>query len=527
MKRVLLLYVYNDKTGIKHEDIGVCMIASVIKHRGNPIQLATIKSHDVNIEKIKQFNPDIVGFTVYRDLVEDIDAIIRQIHDELPNVVFILGGAHATFNSEELIRENKFIKYVVRGEGEATIIDLLETLESGSDIKNVNGITYRDCQNRICKNEDRELIKDLDSLPFAARNLFEEKNPVAVINTSRGCISNCTFCSSKVHWKKWRGRSPQNVINEIEMIKSNYGIDAFFFMDCSFEDPDRSLKRLKSMAEDLIDRKLNITYFAFFRTDFSRNAENDIMQLLFNSGLRAVTLGIESNNEEDLKLYNKISNKEDNHKTINLFKKFNIAILPGFINFNPYSNIEKIKSNFELLRKYNICYRFFSFLTVYSNTKILNNIKKDGLVTGYNNGVYYYKYADDLASNYSSFIKLNIDKINHIHNNAFEEYINYSEMYVLLLGYSKRKIILDGNSELSFKLEEASSKLEESVIEMDGFIEKWISDTLNTIDNTFCEIELDFLKFKEQLEKIKQKRKRVFMLLVAHGYEHLIHKTFM
>lgn len=183
MKKVLLIYVIGENAILRYEDVGACMIASVVSKRGNPMHFITIRYPEVNWEEIRNYNPDVIGFSVYSNTVTCISTIIDTIHEMLPNVIFILGGPHAAFSSEAILKANENINYVIRGEGEKTIVELLDMIDLNQDIPHtIDGITYRDSNNNICLTKDREPIKELDSLPFVKRNLIYKNYPVAIID---------------------------------------------------------------------------------------------------------------------------------------------------------------------------------------------------------------------------------------------------------------------------------------------------------------------------------------------------------
>lgn len=175
---------------------------------------------------------------------------------------------------------------------------------------------------------------------------------VAQISTSRGCTGHCTFCAKQLFWAKWRGRSVANVVKEIEEIQKLYGIDAFYFIDSSLEDPDGGKKRLWDLINEILHRKLKIYFFANFRADFVRTASPELMRSLVSAGLCGACIGLESFNDDDLKLYGKIATAEDNHRIIKLFRQFDIHIQPGFININPYTTLDGLRQNIRSLKQY-------------------------------------------------------------------------------------------------------------------------------------------------------------------------------
>lgn len=272
----------------------------------------------------------------------------------------------------------------------------------------------------------------MDALPFIARDVMEEfQFTTAIMSTSRGCTRNCSFCSSPDFWRQrkvcWRGRSPENIADEIELIVEKYNIHNFDFIDASFEDPDKNCSRLLSISNEFIKRQLKIVYTASIRVDSVLVLEK-YFNILRESGLRNIFLGIESGNEDDLSLYNKSVTLQSAEKAINLLKKYNFNVEIGFINFNPYSTFEKLRSNIQFLHKYGYTSYLINTkrLRVYKGCGIAEKILRDNLLapdTG--KFIYDYKFKDprvgELYLAISQFIQF--DYRNY---NFFTKYQNYS-----------------------------------------------------------------------------------------------------
>ncbi len=192
------------------------------------------------------------------------------------------------------------------------------------------------------------------------------------------------FVAKQLFWAKWRGRSVANVVKEIEEIQKLYGIDAFFhFIDSSLEDPDGGKKRLWDLINEILHRKLKIYFFANFRADFVRTASPELMRSLVSAGLCGACIGLESFNDDDLKLYGKIATAEDNHRIIKLFRQFDIHIQPGFININPYTTLDGLRQNIRSLKQYKmLCNRsmFLNQLSIFQGTAIHKKLQHDGLI---------------------------------------------------------------------------------------------------------------------------------------------------
>jgi len=408
--KILLIAFYTKSMYIKHEEIGICSIASYLREKGYNVKLISCVDFP-NYELIKEYSPDVIGFNVYKMTIEHIKKSCEKISILLPHVVICLGGIEATASATDLLKKIPTAKIAVRGEGEESFLNVIEVLERKNSLYNVLGITFRE-NDHIIENKERDTIKDIDILPDPSRDILSQnKLKLAHIITSRGCKGHCTFCSSQLMSKTCRERSVDRILDEISNIYNKYKIDTFFFRNSSFEDGDNGIERINKIAKGIIERGLKITYFTFFRAEFSRIATPDTMELLKQSGLFAGYIGIDAANEEDLKLYGKMANIEDNHNIIRLFKKYDLGTPIGFIFYNPYSTINTLRKNVEFLKQYNYIFVFTNYQLI-NGTPLALKVKKDGLINqdsfeGYNfkdkNVGCIIKYIKDFSINNSFY----------------------------------------------------------------------------------------------------------------------------
>ncbi|MFA5276313.1 MAG: cobalamin-dependent protein, partial [Candidatus Omnitrophota bacterium] len=194
---------------------------------------------------IRSYGPDIVGvnnlFTKQRDNAHEIYKIAKSIDKD---IITIAGGAHPTV-MPELVLADPEVDYVVLGEGERTIIDLVNFIEGESGISALDGIGYRE-DGKIRILPKKKFIEDLDTLPLPARHLLSMekyfglksshgsrgRKKFSPVITSRGCPAGCTFCSASSVWgKRFRARSAESVIKELKILKAEYGIEEIMFED--------------------------------------------------------------------------------------------------------------------------------------------------------------------------------------------------------------------------------------------------------------------------------------------------------
>ncbi|MCS7096830.1 MAG: radical SAM protein [Nitrososphaerota archaeon] len=227
--------------------------------------------------KIRQFSPDIVGINVpfsgWSRMAYKVASIVKNVDR---SIITVLDGVHPSARPINCLEDSN-VDYVVIGEAEATWVELARHLERGvcsKDLKNVSGIGFKDGDKAVLT-EPRPYIQNLDSLPFPARHLlpmniyFEavKKNPLrgeinkpwTVMISSRGCPYKCIFCTAHlVRGRVWRGRSPENVIDELELLVERYNIKQVDFHD---DNMTLDKRRVSKICDLIVEKKLDIEWF--------------------------------------------------------------------------------------------------------------------------------------------------------------------------------------------------------------------------------------------------------------------------
>jgi len=257
--------------------------------------------------RIKQWSPDVVGITVsfsgwWRTAYE-VASIVKNYDKD---VVTVLSGLHPSARPAECL-EHENTDFVVLGEPEYTTLEIVDTLDSESkDFKKIRGLGYRE-NGKIVTTQPRPPIEDLDALPFPARHLLpmetyfsavketaqrgEISKPWTTMTTSRGCPYNCVFCSiHTVMSRKWRARSPQNVISELEQLVQTYGVKQVDFVD---ENMTLDRKRMETICDIMVERRLDIEWFTpnGVRAD---TLDESLLRKMKASGCRKIRVAPES-----------------------------------------------------------------------------------------------------------------------------------------------------------------------------------------------------------------------------------------
>lgn len=240
--------------------------------------------------------------------------LVRAIRERFPALTIIVGGEHITATAELSLRDCTAINYAVLGEGEETLVDLLDTLESGGDPATVAGIFFLRAGEAI-RTPHRERVRNIDEIPRPAWDLVPIENYLAAglsfgvgtgrtmpVLATRGCPYQCTFCSSPTMWTtRWYARAPKEVADEIEFYKVHYRAVNFDFYDLT-----AILKKdwIKQFCQELIDRKLNITWQLPAGTR-SEAIDKDVARLLALSGHRNLVYAPETGSDALLKTIKK------------------------------------------------------------------------------------------------------------------------------------------------------------------------------------------------------------------------------
>jgi radical SAM superfamily enzyme YgiQ (UPF0313 family) len=282
--------------------LSIGYLGAVCEKSGNEVTAIDCQAEKLEFDtfrkRIEQTDADVVGITsttlTYKSALK-IASIAKEVS---PGCTTILGGCHATFWDENALRECPSIDLIVRKEGEITILELLEKLKNKNSLNGVQGITFRKSDGGIVRNEDRPFIENLDDLPFPSHhllplNLFQKVGKVIFpLTTSRGCVYWCDFCTAvRMFGRKYRMRSPKNVVDEIEMLCKKYGASQFTFYDDAFTvDPGR----VEKICEEIQRRKLAIPWDCETRVDM---VNRSLLQKMRDAGCIAVWFGVESGSQ--------------------------------------------------------------------------------------------------------------------------------------------------------------------------------------------------------------------------------------
>jgi radical SAM superfamily enzyme YgiQ (UPF0313 family) len=356
--RLLLVHPAFPYRGKDLFPIGLGYLAAVAR------DYAEISVIDDNVEafeedKVASFSPDIVGITSTTPSFPRALEIARRIKSLDIDAKIVMGGTHVTFRPEEALDAG--IDIVVRGEGEKTFLELLR----GTPLPEIKGISYYDGRTR--HNPDRELIENLDSIPFPAHEFFPlHKYKIMSIVTSRGCPYSCSYCSATRFWRqRVRFRSPDNVVEELERIVG-LGYRLVRFMDSTFTlDKQRAIE----ICRKIVDRGLDISWSCETRAD---HLTDDLLKALSSAGCNLICLGVDSGSQVVLNKNNRQMKVSTIRKAFEKAREYGIRTR-AYVTFGlPGETPQSVWETIRLLEDLRPDQILLSLATAYPGTELWN-----------------------------------------------------------------------------------------------------------------------------------------------------------
>jgi len=374
--KILLAYPFRAdayrKVGFILPPLGIAYIAGVLRDHGHDVRII---DYNVTDERTDFGKYDMVGISADTSRYKSSLRLAKEAKDAGCTVV--MGGPHVSYMDEEVLSTG-LCDFVVREEGEQTMRELAEAIGTvrTADIK---GISYlRD--GNVQRNPARGFMDNIDDL-LPARDLLDMNayrhlemggRKMTSILTSRGCPFGCSFCcSTEFSGRKWRARSPERVVDEIEEIGARYGFNGIAFLDDNFTlDPDRVVR----ICEEIMRRGIDIYWWCFSRADTLLKNEEMVARMA-EAGCRYIFTGFESRHQETLDSYNKKTTDIMAKDVTNLLKKHRISVHGSFIIGNLDETREMVMDTIRYAKEINPQAVQFTILTPYPGTRLYENVQ--------------------------------------------------------------------------------------------------------------------------------------------------------
>lgn len=314
------------------EPLGIMSLSPILKNAGHQAELFVVgKNQEEVMEKINNFKPDIVAYSIMTGTHRYYLDFNRQLKKKLNNLKFlsVFGGPHATFSPGMINEEG--VDAICRGEGDIAFPDFIERLTKNEHYHTPNW--WIKSGEEIIKNEPRPLINNLDDLPFIDRKMVYDKSEflknrkVKTFLSSRGCPFDCTYCFNHAYKKLYqnlgqmvRKRSVDNLLTEIKNIKCDYPVEMVWFSEDLFAMDKNWLREFAQKYKS----EINLLFCCTVRLNI---VDEEMVSLLKQAGCVSVMTGIESANDHMRNnVLNRHISKEQMENSLQLLKKYGLAI---------------------------------------------------------------------------------------------------------------------------------------------------------------------------------------------------------
>jgi len=389
------------------ENLGLRYIHSSLTQAGHEARLFEFHAPeqiDGVVRLIAEYGADVVGMSMvftarareYVELAEKLRVSGYRGH-------ITAGGHFASFHANDLLRDFAAFDSVVHGEGELTLVDLVDNL---SDMGAVRGISFRAAGGEIMRTAPRPNPDDLDTLPWPTRSPpFHSYlgKPIANILGSRGCYGHCSFCSIAAWYrqnsgKRFRQRSVACVVDEMSALYHEHGVRVFNFHDDNFFVPDReaNLQRFDELRRRI--RRAEMTEIAIQVKARPDSIDREIVSLLKESGLFRVFLGVENYSKAGLRTLGKGTTPGQNMSAIAILKELSIHTTFNLLMFDPDSTFEDLRENIKCIRRFADCPINFGRVEIHSGIPLEKRLRDEGRLLG-DYFSYCYEIADPRVQN--------------------------------------------------------------------------------------------------------------------------------
>ncbi len=385
--------------------IGIMSLSAVLKREGHDCvmfdQANPETPDDVILEEIQKQRPALVGLSFLSTTSYPYAKMLaRKIRAVSPKVPIAFGGVFATLNAENVKRQCPEVDFVCRGDGEQLILDLVDRLDDPSEIP---GITWSK-DGVLIHNPDRRLDRDLDQWPFPDRESlpldFVESMPLDVpavlsmerfttMQTSRGCPWPCVFCDIPVFSEgKWRSRSPEHVLAELEELQA-HGYGSVYFVDDHFL---LQPKRIAAICQGINDRDIHLEWGCEGRVD---SVCQHLFPAMAKAHCRTLMLGVESGSQKVLDRLQKKQTLAEVETTVTNAKAAGIGIVHGFFVVGcPDETVEDVRATFDFAARLALDTFGFNRLCVYRGTPLWKEYVERKLVHDERDWYKYFKCTE-------------------------------------------------------------------------------------------------------------------------------------
>ena len=361
--------------------LGLAYIAAVLRDQGYPVAIKDAYAENMSWEELaaylQQERPDILGLSSVTHTMDATAAVLKMARPYVDSI--IVGGPHITAWGEKIFQHHPEIDYGILGEGEETVVELVEALAAGRSVSQIPGVIGKDFVGSA-----RPLIRDLDRLPFPARDLLPldryhyalaKGRRFTTLFTSRGCPYHCVFCDKSIFGSRWRARSADNILAEIDEIVHRFQTTSLIIYDDLFT---LDKERLQAVCEGILRRGYRLDWKCESRVNL---VDLETLRLMKRAGCSLVAYGVESGNQHGLDYLNKKTTIEQIRRAFALTHEVGLETMAYFILGLPVESYEDELRSVAFAKELNPTYVQFSTLSPYYGTSLYDQAQEQGWYT--------------------------------------------------------------------------------------------------------------------------------------------------
>jgi radical SAM superfamily enzyme YgiQ (UPF0313 family) len=375
--KAVLIQPPSGNQSLKVPPLGLAYIIAVLKRNHIEAKIIDLSVENIDLSTyLNREKPEVVGISSIVTNARQALDIAEQSKTILPQSYVVLGGPYPSIIGDRLLTRHREVDAALVGEAEFTFLELIKRLQNGDSLDSVDGLIFRE-DDKIRSNQRPNPIYPLDQIPYPAREelkmqLYGEN--AGTIFTSRGCPQQCIFCSRPVFGRKWRGHSPDYVLEEIEQLMKTYGVSTLSILDDNFTvDLDRAEKILDGITAK--KWKLNIYFWNGMRAD---HMTKTLVTKLRKAGCTAINFGVESVDPDVISFIRKGVSVDQIEQAINLTRELGIRANVFLMLGNPGDNSESADKIIEFVEKVHVDGVHLSMATPLLGTKFWDWVDKNG-----------------------------------------------------------------------------------------------------------------------------------------------------
>ena len=367
---------------------GIACVATYLREKGFNVSLVDCQFlGDVEKELseiILHRKIDLIGISCFTPTYVVATRLASLCKRIAPHVKIVLGGPHPSLYPKDTLEKNKEVDFVVFGEGEYTLHELVKGLQSSSkDFSGVKGLGFR-ANGSVVVNQPREFIADMDKLPIPAYDIYPlEKYQIQVTSykhlptytlvASRGCPFRCTFCQvQQFLGGTVRYKSPEKIIEELKYLKNNFHARGIMFQDSTFTSNWRWTREFCNL---MVQEKMDLTWMCFTRGD---RVNQELLELMKKAGCYGISYGVESAKQESVDLLKKSFKIEKVVESVELSVKMGFFVTATYMLGIPGEDEEDVKRTINLANRLATQIAHFYLPIPYPESELFYQCKADG-----------------------------------------------------------------------------------------------------------------------------------------------------